>query len=829
MFERFAEHAIRVIMSGQEEAKRLSSSEVDTEHLLLGMIKENESIVAKVLEHFGITGIQVKEAIEARVIPSNFAVGPEIPFSKPVKKVIELAWEEARTLGHTYIGVEHIFLALLRENSAITAEVLRIFNITAQTAKAKLVSIMAEETVQARKAFIKSNTPALDTFGRDLTAMAREGKIDPVIGRSSEIERVIQILSRRKKNNPVLLGEAGVGKTAIAEGLAQRIILGDVPTPLLNKRVVSLDLGQLVAGTKFRGEFEERIKKIMDEILKSKRVILFIDEIHTLIGTGAAEGSMDAANILKPALARGELQCIGATTLSEYRKKIESDAALERRFQSITVEEPTVQDTIEIIKGLKTKYEEFHKVQITDDAIVVAARLSDRYITERKLPDKAIDLIDEASSKIMLKAIVAPPELLEINKQLESIREQKEEAVKNQEFELAAELRDKEADFKIKAEDFVKKSVQIPEDKRPVVDANAVAEVVAVWTGIPATQLTAEETARLIKMESELQKEVVGQEEGIKAIAKSIRRARTGLKNPNRPVGSFIFLGPSGVGKTYLAKKLAEFLFGDQDSLIRIDMSEYLESHSVSRLLGSPPGYVGYGEGGLLTEPVRRKPHSVVLFDEIEKAHRDVMNTLLQILDDGVATDAHGRKVDFKNTVIIMTSNVGAELFRKESSMGFITRNDAQSSYEKVKGQVLSQLEKEFKPEFLNRIDEKIVFKAISKEDLVTIVDLMIKELNVRLKEKEMTLTLSQKAKEFLADKGYDPKLGARPLRRVIEDYIEDPLSEDVLKGKIVFGSQIKGDLKDDKIVFSSKKPLNKEIIQELESIIQNASPSGRG
>lgn len=806
MFERFTERAIRVIMAAQEEAKRLNSGQVGTEHLLLGMLRENEPPIIKVLEHFGLSPSQIKDELERHVSDKQSVPTIEIPFSSGVKKVIELSWEEARTLGHSYIGVEHLFLALLREGTGLAYDVLREFKITSSSAKNKLVSFMAEETVQTKKSHQKSTTPILDQYSRDLSKLAREGKLDPVIGRLQEIERVIQILSRRKKNNPVLLGDAGVGKTAIVEGLAQRILSADVPPPLFDKRVVTLDMGLLISGTRYRGEFEERLKKVMDEVFKSGKVILFIDEIHTLIGAGAAEGAMDAANILKPALARGELQCIGATTLDEYRKKIESDPALERRFQSIMVEQPSVPDTIEILKGLKNRYEEFHKVRITDDALVSAARLSDRYISDRHLPDKAIDLIDEASSKVMLKSSVVPPELLELNRQIEEIKHKKDAAVSNQEFEMAAELRDAEQKVRDQYIDVAKKVSGIPYAKFPIVNSDTIAEVVSAWTGVPVTQLTAEETERLLKTEEVLKTHVIGQEEAITAIAKSLRRARAGLKNPNKPIGSFIFLGPSGVGKTELAKRLAEFLFGDTDAMIRIDMSEYLESHTVSRLLGSPPGYVGFGEGGQLTEPVRRKPHSVVLFDEIEKAHPDVMNTLLQILDDGMATDAQGRKVDFKNTVIVMTSNVGADLFKKETSMGFASRNDAQSTYEKMKSKVLDELKKQFKPEFLNRVDETVVFRPLSKEDLTIIVDILIKDLNNRIIEKEMTFSISKKAKDFLVEKGYDPKFGARPLRRTIEDYIEDPLSEEVLRGKITFGSDIKADLKEDKLVFTAKK-----------------------
>ncbi|OGC16137.1 ATP-dependent Clp protease ATP-binding subunit ClpC [candidate division WOR-1 bacterium RIFOXYC2_FULL_37_10] len=822
MFERFSEHAIRLIMAAQEEAKRTKSSQVEKEHLLLGMLKENEPSILKVIELFNVAPGDLKTKLEDKIIQESITVNIEIPFSNTVKKVIELSWEEARNLGHSYIGVEHLFLALLREGSGTVSEILKDFNITLQQARTQLISIMTQQTILPKNFPKKTDTPVLDTFGRDITLLSRESKLDPVIGRHKEIERVIQTLSRRKKNNPVLVGEAGVGKTAIVEGLAQRIVSGNVPHLLLDKRIIALDLGLLVSGTRFRGEFEERLKKIMMEIIKSGKVILFIDEVHTLIGAGAAEGAMDAANILKPALARGEIHVIGATTLNEYRKKIESDPALERRFQPVIVDEPKVPETIEILKGLRARYEEFHKVRITGDALVAAARLSDRYMSERKLPDKAIDLMDEASSKIMLKASVAPPELIELNKKLEEIKIKKEAAVQNQEYESAAEMRDQETKLKIQYEEIAKKSSAIPYDEYPIVNSEVIAEIVSSWTGFPVTQLTEEETKRLLKMEDELGSRVVGQKEAITTISKSIRRARTGLKNPNRPIGSFIFLGPSGVGKTELAKRLADFLFGDPDAMVRIDMSEYLEAHTISRLLGSPPGYIGHGEGGLLTEPVRKKPHSVVLLDEIEKAHKDIMNILLQILEDGTATDAQGRKVDFKNTVIIMTSNIGGELFNKENSIGFINRNDAHANYEKTKKDVLDKLSKEFRPEFLNRVDEVVVFAPLSKEDLGEIVKLMINDVNERIKEKEMEITISKKAENFLVEKGFDPKFGARLLRRTIEDNIEDALSEDVLRGKITFGSQIKADLKDEKIIFTSKQistskeaPVKEEVLQE--------------
>ncbi|MFA6417657.1 MAG: ATP-dependent Clp protease ATP-binding subunit [Candidatus Margulisiibacteriota bacterium] len=810
MFERFTERAIRVIMAAQEEAKRLRSNYVGAEHLFLGMLRENDQAVVKTLEFFRVDQLQVKDRIEEALLAKegDANAAGELPFNPQIKKIIALAWDEARGLGHSYVGVEHLFLGMLREGSGVTGKVFSDYAILPTAAKERIVSLLGEVNPLQKKTVRSSKTPLLDSFGRDLTVLAGSNKLDPVVGRAKEVERVIQILSRRRKNNPVLIGEAGVGKTAIVEGLAQKITQGNIPGTLSGKRLVALDLGLLIAGTRYRGEFEERLKKVIDEVIKSENIILFIDELHTLIGAGAAEGAMDAANILKPALARGEVQCIGATTIDEYRKRIESDPALERRFQSVMVDEPTVEETMEILKGLRSRYEEFHRVKITDDALVAAGRLSARYISDRFLPDKAIDLVDEAASRTMLQSTAISPELLSIYKELEGVRKDKDKAITAQEYEKAAHLRDLENDLKVQYEAASQRGSKGSPDNLPKVTAEVIAQIVASWTGVPVTQLTQEETERLFKMEETLKSRVVGQDEAILVIAKSIRRARAGLKDPKRPIGSFIFLGPSGVGKTELAKRLAEFLFGDVEALIRIDMSEYLESHTTSRLVGSPPGYVGFGEGGQLTEPVRRRPHSVVLFDEIEKAHPDVMNLLLQVLDEGHVTDAQGHQIDFKNTVIIMTSNVGAELIQKESSIGFVTRVDAGASYGKMREIVLEELKKRFKPEFLNRVDEKIVFHPLSKEDLLQIIDILISDINERLTEKGLSLELSKKAKAFLVDQGYDPKLGARPLRRSIEEHIEDKLSEEVLKGKFTYGTKIKTDLKGSQLTFTGKSTL---------------------
>lgn len=806
MFGKFTERAQRVILLAQEEAKKLNHNLIGTEHLLLGLIAEGEGIAAKVLQSLGTDLNTVRKEIEKLLgkgdpTPKNF-----IGYTPRAKKVLELAYDEARRLGHNYIGTEHILLGLIREGEGVASQVLMNLGIDLERARNEVIKMLGGDAKMPGKSRKQTKTPNLDQFGRDLTELAAEGKLDPVIGREKEIERVIQVLSRRTKNNPCLIGEPGVGKTAIAEGLAQRIVEGDVPEILKDKRVVTLDLASVVAGTKFRGEFEERLKRVMNEIKEAGNIILFIDEMHTIIGAGAAEGAIDASNILKPALARGELQTIGATTLDEYRKHVEKDPALERRFQPIVVDEPTVEDTIAILKGLRDKYEAHHRVKITDEAIRAAAVLSDRYITDRFLPDKAIDLIDEAASRVRLKALTAPPELKELEDQLEEIQKEKDAAVKSQEFEKAARLRDKEGEIKEKLEHLKQKWQQDKKLDRLNVNEEEIAKIVSSWTGIPVSKLTEEETERLLKMEDILHKRVIGQEEAVKAVARAIRRARAGLKDPKRPIGSFIFLGPTGVGKTELARALAEALFGDEEAMARIDMSEYMERHTVSRLVGAPPGYVGFEEGGQLTEKVRRRPYSVILLDEIEKAHPDVFNILLQILEDGRLTDAKGRTVDFRNTVLIMTSNVGAHLIQKEKTLGFVPHRREEESYNKMKESIMEELKKTFRPEFLNRIDEVIVFHALNEEHIKKIVELMLNELNERLKDYEIQIEVTESAKEILTKEGFDPLYGARPLRRAIQRLVEDQLSEKMLQGEISRGNTVIIDGTDGKLTFTKKE-----------------------
>ncbi|MCL6459428.1 MAG: ATP-dependent Clp protease ATP-binding subunit [Gorillibacterium sp.] len=798
MFGRFTERAQKVLALAQEEAVRLGHNNIGTEHILLGLIREGDGIAAKALLALGLGLEKIQDEVESLIgrgqeQPTNIAYTPR------AKKVIELSMDEARKLGHTYVGTEHILLGLIREGEGVAARVLNNLGISLNKARQQVLQLLgSSEAVSSNHgAPANVNTPTLDGLARDLTAAAKEGNIDPVIGRSKEIERVIQVLSRRTKNNPVLIGEPGVGKTAIAEGLAQRIVDNEIPETLRDKRVMTLDMGSVVAGTKYRGEFEDRLKKIMDEIRQAGNIILFIDELHTLIGAGGAEGAIDASNILKPSLARGELQCIGATTFDEYRKYIEKDAALERRFQPITVAEPTPDEAILILYGLRDRYEAHHRVKITDEAIAQAVKLSDRYIPDRFLPDKAIDLIDEAGSKVRLRSYTTPPQLKELENKLEDTRKEKDAAVQSQEFEKAASLRDTEQKLKEELEETRNEWKQTQGRTDSEVTPEDIADVVASWTGIPVRKLEGEETERLLQMESILHKRVIGQEEAVKSVSRAIRRARAGLKDPKRPIGSFVFLGPTGVGKTELARALAEAMFGDENAVIRIDMSEYMEKHSTSRLVGAPPGYVGYEEGGQLTEKVRRKPYSVVLLDEVEKAHPEVFNILLQVLEDGRLTDSKGRTVDFRNTLIIMTSNVGADQIKRNSTLGFTATADVSREYANMKDKVMAELKKSFRPEFLNRIDEIIVFHNLEQAHIQEIVTLMAEELRNRLKEHEVDFTLTEEAKLFLAKEGFDPAFGARPLRRAIQKHIEDRLSEELLRGNIAKGDQLTIDFKD--------------------------------
>jgi len=791
MFERFTDRARRVVVLAQEEARMLNHNYIGTEHILLGLIHEGEGVAAKGLEALGISLEAVRSQVEEIIGQGQQAPSGHIPFTPRAKKVLELSLREALQLGHNYIGTEHILLGLIREGEGVAAQVLVKLGADLNRVRQQVIQLLSG--YQGKEA-VASGGPAegtpstslvLDQFGRNLTQAAREGKLDPVIGREKEIERVMQVLSRRTKNNPVLIGEPGVGKTAIVEGLAQAIVKGDIPETLRDKQLYSLDLGALVAGSRYRGDFEERLKKVLKEIRTRGDIVLFIDEIHTLVGAGAAEGAIDAASILKPMLARGELQTIGATTLDEYRKHLEKDAALERRFQPIQVAEPSLPHTIEILKGLRDRYESHHKVSISDAALVSAATLADRYVADRFLPDKAIDLIDEAGSRLRIRRMTAPPELREFDDKIAAARKEKESAIDGQDFEKAAALRDKEKSLITEKAEREKSWKAGDLDVVAEVDEELIAEVLSHSTGIPVFKLTEEETARLLRMEDELHKRVIGQNQAIKALSQAIRRTRAGLKDPKRPGGSFIFAGPSGVGKTELSRTLAAFLFGDQDALIQLDMSEYSEKHTASRLFGAPPGYVGYDEGGQLTEKVRRKPFSVVLFDEIEKAHPDIFNSLLQVLEDGRLTDAQGRVVDFKNTVIIMTTNLGTRDISKSLGLGFHNADDALGNYERMKAKVADELKNHFRPEFLNRIDEVVVFHQLSEEEIVQIVDLMIANLDERLREKDMGIELTSAAKALLAKRGYDPLLGARPLRRTIQREIEDVLSEKILFGDV--------------------------------------------
>ncbi len=807
MFERFTDRARRVVVLAQEEARMLNHNYIGTEHILLGLIHEGEGVAAKALESLGISLDAVREQVQEIIGKGQQASSGHIPFTPRAKKVLELSLREALQLGHNYIGTEHILLGLIREGEGVAAQVLQKLGADLNRVRQQVIQLLSgyqggKETAAAGvggQSTSGEGTPAgslvLDQFGRNLTQAAREGKLDPVIGRSSEIERVMQVLSRRTKNNPILIGEPGVGKTAVVEGLAQDIVKGEVPETLKDKHIYTLDLGALVAGSRYRGDFEERLKKVLKEIRTRGDIILFIDEIHTLVGAGAAEGAIDAASILKPMLARGELQTIGATTLDEYRKHIEKDPALERRFQPIQVAEPTLTHAIEILKGLRDRYEAHHRVSITDAAIVAAANLADRYINDRYLPDKAIDLIDEAGARLRIKRMTAPPDLREFDEKIAHVRREKESAIDGQDFEKAAKLRDDEKQL-IEAKNKREKEWKAGDmDVVAEVNEETIAEVLAASTGIPVFKLTEEESTRLLNMEGELHKRIVGNEDAIKALSQAIRRTRAGLKDPRRPGGSFIFAGPTGVGKTELAKALAEFLFGDEDALITLDMSEFAEKHTVSRLFGSPPGYVGYEEGGQLTEKVRRKPFSVVLFDEVEKAHADIFNSLLQILEDGRLTDAQGRVVDFKNTVILMTTNLGTRDISKAVSLGFSQNDDTVGNYERMKRKVQDELKQHFRPEFLNRVDDIVVFPQLSQSEIVEIVDLMIARLDERLRDKDMGIELTPAAKALLAKRGYDPVLGARPLRRAIQRDIEDMLSEKILYGDLMAGQLVSVDV----------------------------------
>ncbi len=814
-FEKFSEGARRVLSLAQEEAQRFNHNYIGTEHILLGLVRESDGVAAKVLSNLGVELNKVRSAVEFIIGRGERTSSGEIGLTPRAKKVIELAVDEARRLNHHYIGTEHLLIGLMREGEGVAAGVLESLGVNLDKVRAETSRILTQtvqQTPSGSGARSSTRTPTLDQLGIDLTGAARAGKLDPTVGREKEIQRVTQILSRRTKNNPVLVGEPGVGKTAIVEALAQQIANSEVPRTLQGKRLVTLDMGALVAGTKYRGEFEERLKKVVEEIRSSGNCVLFIDEIHTMVGAGAAEGAVDAANILKPSLARGELQCIGATTLDDYRKYVERDPALERRFQPVKVEEPTVEETVSILKGIKERYEEHHQLEIQDEALRAAAHMASRFITDRFLPDKAIDLVDEAASRVRINFSSPPLSVKEAMKMLESVRKEKDESISSRQYEYAAELKEREANLSEKLSDLEKEWQEEMEGETPVVTEEHIAEVVSMWTGIPVTRLTSSESERLVHMEEVLHESVVGQDDAITRVSKAVRRGRAGLKNPKRPTGIFMFLGPTGVGKTYVVQKLAEFLFGSEDAVIRIDMSEFMERHAVARLVGAPPGYVGYDEGGQLTEAVRRKSYCVILFDEIEKAHPEVFNILLQIFDDGHLTDAKGRRVDFRNAIVVMTSNIGSDLIRQDKGIGFSAQSDgdrtSEASYQRMKDKVLDEVKRFFRPEFLNRIDGTEVFHALDKEDMQKIVELMLQQVASNLVEKGINLEVTQEAKGWLTEHGYDPEFGARPLRRVIQDNVEDKLSDAILSDQLKPGDTAVVDISDDILQVSAQSPV---------------------
>ena len=806
LFDRFTDRARKVIQLANQEAQRFNHDSVGTEHILLGIIKEGSGVAANVLRNLNVDLKKIRLEVE-KIVPegSNTAIMGKLPYTPRAKRVIELAGEEARHLGHNYVGTEHLLLGLIRESEGVAARVLLNLGLKLDEVREEVLNFLGSdvgtsgESKKEKKS--KSETPALDSFGRDLTQEARLGKLDPVIGRTKEIERVMQVLCRRTKNNPVLLGEAGVGKTAIVEGLAQNVVSGNIPELLRDRRLVSLDLAMMVAGTKYRGQFEERIKAVMNEVRRAKNVILFIDELHTLVGAGGAEGAIDASNVLKPALSRGEIQCIGATTLDEYRKYVEKDGALERRFQTIMVDPPTPAETLSILNGLRDRYEAHHRVKITDEALQSAVDLSSRYITGRYLPDKAIDVIDESGARVRLQHMTKPPDLAELDEKIKRLNDEKMEAVTAQNFERAASLRDQAEKCMEEREAIMRAWRESSDEVEGIVDEQVVAHVVSSMTGIPLTNIEKEEAERLVKMEEEIHKTVVSQHEAIHAIAKAVRRSRAGLKDPRRPLGSFLFLGPTGVGKTLLARALAKFMFGDQDAVVQIDMSEYMEKHNVSRLVGAPPGYVGYEEGGQLTEKIRRRPYAVVLLDEIEKAHGDVFNMLLQIMEEGRLTDSFGRHVDFKNAILVLTSNLGAESIKNRAAMGF-AKQDEETTYEKMKATLTEEVQRHFRPEFINRLDDVIVFRSLSRNDLKSIIDIELAQVRSRLRDRGIELDLTEEAKDFIIDDGYNPDFGARPLRRSLERLIEDPLSEEILRGALKGVSLVRVALKEGRLVF---------------------------